>query len=404
MSERGTCARQQTGPRRQPASSEAEGFRIPMSYDVVVTKIDTARAKSVIARHLAQAPEISLQKAQYMVNHPPVVYQRGVTEPQLKQIVPRLKQMGATVKLIRVDEQKPAPAAPPPQQEPPAQPAPPPPPPAPPRKLSAEFHSRAQHVAGSLDSSSTNNKRKKRTSSERAAITAILVLVAIVLLSLVGNKVEFNFGRIFGGASGSGDAAGKGAREAGTQDSAAAERQASPRDTTQTSPRRRARSNALVDSAKAYGFDQLRAIKFYKMALSFNRNNIKAWHGLLGAYTETGMTEKASRTRREMKSRFGEEALSITEIVKRYGEVDNLSRRPNGTYRVEYRSSARDEESLIEETYQLARELRTVCRCSALSVYASTGKGRGLLSHVSLTPFPATRSEYRRTATMRYLE
>jgi len=149
----------------------------------------------------------------------------------------------------------------------------------------------------------------------------------------------------------------------------------------EVSAQQRHEANAYVDSAKTLGRDPESIIAFYKFAISFNPQNLAAWQGLLQAYRDLEMDADARSTEEQMRKIFGERIESINLVVKPFGELIDTYVNDDGTYRVEYRSNKRSRNDIINDVFLLTRAVRTSCSCENISIYASTGTGRGLISH-----------------------
>ncbi|MBD3422582.1 MAG: hypothetical protein GF398_20895, partial [Chitinivibrionales bacterium] len=65
-----------------------------MHCDIIVTAITNPRARQVVARHLAQSPDISLVKATSMLETLPVTYQKNVDIQEAEHAVIQLQKIG----------------------------------------------------------------------------------------------------------------------------------------------------------------------------------------------------------------------------------------------------------------------------------------------------------------------
>ncbi|MDR0305923.1 MAG: hypothetical protein LBI42_03690 [Chitinispirillales bacterium] len=146
------------------------------------------------------------------------------------------------------------------------------------------------------------------------------------------------------------------------------------------SNQQRQQANAYVDSARALGNNIEFSVAFYRAAISFNPQNLAAWQGLLQAYRDLEKEAEAIETEERMKKIFGDRVESINSIVNPFGELIDTYR-DDGTYRVEYKSNKRSQKDIIRDVFLLTRAIRNICDCENISVYASTGAGKGLLSH-----------------------
>lgn len=359
-----------------------------MSLDILVTSISNPRARPVLARRLAQSPEISLEKAQSLLNNLPVRYQSALSHKEAQEEALRLRKLGVTCRIVESSE---VPHAPPPREVETAWPARPSPPP-----VSPPVSRPREHAAVyGLPREETGGRRSGRGMGK---VIAALLLVALIIAAAA------YFGT-FGGYSirRTGPLASPGTRSSGNEDRA--DRPVdnpSPADRTPRPHRRR--SDRYADSARA-AHTPAQAVAFYKIAISFNRRNIDAWYGLIGAYRDAGMPDSASAARAEMQTVFGDDVSSIAGIVGRFGRVLEIARDEQQTLRIRYARAGgkRGEERLTEEVYRLMKALRTECRCEALSVHVRAGRGEELLGYLPLQPFPPSLRAFRKKAALTYL-
>ncbi|MDR2727525.1 MAG: hypothetical protein LBB56_00200 [Chitinispirillales bacterium] len=179
-----------------------------------------------------------------------------------------------------------------------------------------------------------------------------------------------------------------GAKKSASQKTAATENADSPKNSDSQSKARKEvsaqhkqQANDYVDSAKTTGADMESIVAFYKAAISFNPQNLAAWQGLLQAYRDLDKPADASRTEEQMRKIFGDRIESISLIVKPFGELTDTYINGDGAYRVEYKSNKRSKNDITRDVFLLTRAIRTVCSCEDISIYASTGTGKGLLCH-----------------------
>lgn len=158
-----------------------------------------------------------------------------------------------------------------------------------------------------------------------------------------------------------------------------------------------------VDSAKNCGNDHLKAINFYKIAISFNKYNIHAWFGLLNAYRNAGMIKEQKQTREEMEKIFGSSVFSVTETVKPFGEIIDVYTTEDDAFRVEYRTSQSNEQNILSETYTLAKAFRETCNCKTVSIFATTAPGKGMIIHINRNASLSSLGTFKKEATISFL-
>ena len=81
------------------------------------------------------------------------------------------------------------------------------------------------------------------------------------------------------------------------------------------SPENRAKSADFVDSASAYNEDYEMAISFFKLAISFNKYNYRAWYGLVNTYHSMNELDKEKKAKDEMEMLFGKNVFDFTCVL-----------------------------------------------------------------------------------------
>ncbi len=167
--------------------------------------------------------------------------------------------------------------------------------------------------------------------------------------------------------------------------------------------RQKRQASDYVDSAKLGGpLDN--QIAFYKIAVSFNRYNLQAWHGLLEAYREKKDKDGVRDTETQMKEIFGEEVNSINAAVSQYGEIVDAYANESGAYRVEFKTKKTSKDEILRDVFNLTRAIRNSCNCHNISVFASTSPGNGLMVHSTAATSVHTLPEFSKQANILWFE
>ncbi len=406
-----------------------------MNYDLIVVKIGKPQIKQVLARHLASDPSVSLQKALSLLDNLPVVYMKDLSTKELKEAAGQLNKLGVECRAV---ESKGPPDSITPKKSPPAKevfrekdssrekravqekrdPAPVPRPDTPPDSNIKMKRSVIQGGGGPVTFSSTGSQgepgsgKKEPEKKKKAFVNMLIVagvLIAAVLFFVIGKKKNYDIQSTspFVSKSGKGIAPGTGSdgngapqrREQKEHEEAGLQNKQPSAGTAQ-----RKSSEAYADSAVSVEDDYDRAIKFYKIAISFNQYNLRAWHGLIAAYTNANMVSEALEARKRMEELFDDTVLTVEKIVEPYGKLSQYNREKGGTCRIEYRSRTKKRSRIEKETYSLIRELISQQGCKKISLYASTGKGSGLLVRIGSADFPAQFSDYANSAAISFVE
>ncbi len=417
-----------------------------MSYNLIITHVPPPRARSVLARHIAQNPAISLQRALELLNEVPFVYSQKLSREQAARQIAGLRKMGVQ---LRVEESEIQNASPKdktlpeknelespvlkedasqgelnepqrrlnhdspdqdnknhselPQQtqmesyteevnEP-----------KPPDSLRKTEKNQAlehgTHKAGSklkhIDIlRATDSKRvKKRTVFFRFMLVIALLGVLSLLLYHADKGKEYQIaseGPVLVKKTNADNSSSSASRK--KQRRVSEEKKRAQR--IHVGPVRKAQSIMYVDSA-VHAADLMKRINFYKVALSFNRYNLDAWFGLINAYKEAGMIKQALDAEKQMQALFGEDIDQVHSIVGRFGRLIDVAGPNDGIYRVTYKTAKGSKSELEKETFLLARALRPNCDCTTLILYASTTKGAGLLARIPTKGFPDSFSGYK---------
>jgi len=159
-----------------------------------------------------------------------------------------------------------------------------------------------------------------------------------------------------------------------------------------------------VDSAKTNSSDLDKQVKFYKIAISFNRYNLQAWHGLLQTYREMNKTAEARETEAHMKEIFGDDVNSVNAAITQFGDIVDAYRNESGTYRVEYKTKKTSKEEILRDVFNMTRAIRNSCNCKNISIYASTGPGNGLVVHTTAATPVHTLPEFSQQANIHWFE
>ena len=254
--------------------------------------------------------------------------------------------------------------------------------------------------------------REKPVKKKKNVITNFIILAGIALVIIVmlilgrGSKVRIKpTGPVLTGKNGTktGKVKGSTSKAPVSNEKETIERGKGEKEKTSASPAKRS-SDAYTDSAVHLCEDYECEIKFFRIALSFNQRNLRAWQGLIAAYRGAGKRAEAEKAERQMKELFGEKVFSVEEVVKPYGVLSKYDRDENGVCRIEYHSQTLKQSELEKETYYLIRDLLAQQNCTMVSLYASTGKGKGMLVRIKTDRFPSRVSDYVESASISFIE
>nr|AXS01288.1 hypothetical protein [uncultured bacterium] len=249
------------------------------------------------------------------------------------------------------------------------------------RKRTSELH------ISDIDESKIEAMEKKRSIMIASVVSGIIIIFGAVILIMErgGASPDKPSGTAVTTKSAAKQSGGgKSANKKAPKD-AAAERAHPAEDSRRgaVGGEQRQQADSYVDSAKASGNDFDKQVAFYKVAISFNRYNLPAWEGLLQAYLDLGRIKEARETEQQMIEIFGDGVTSVGSVVnKSYGQLTDTYVSDGGVYRVEYKSKKRKKNDIMRDVFEMSRSVRNACGCRNISIYASTGAGKGLIANI----------------------
>ena len=361
-----------------------------MRYNLTVTSFNNNRAKMIIARQLAHDPAISLQNALVMVEKPPFVLMKNLTPLELQYQSRQLHRLGVKFTITELQSGKddqPSPvslsendsrikAASTVFKE---------------KKEHTDFHTDKKRSVPPIDAS-VLRKTKHHLISFAAGVFLILMLIIAGLITSRNQNHYMTKKKILISSKDSGIS--KNSRKSNKENQLREK----------VSPKSEHESLLWVDSAKACGNDYLRAINFYKIAISFNKYNMHAWFGLVNAYRSAGMNREMKQARGQMEEIFGSSVFSASEAVKSFGEILDVYTTANGAFRVEYLTTQNSEQSILSQTYTLAKAFREMCNCKTISIFATTAPGKGMIVHFNKEANLSTLDTFKKEATITFLQ
>lgn len=349
-----------------------------MRYDIIVSGFRSKRAKMVAAHQLAREESLPLHRAKAVLGRLPVTLFRNLEEGEMAERIRWYRKLGVELEAVEAWPCLPE------------------------RKAKGRMPLIPAHGAGSTRMLHRISEAEGQHSPEDvsdaeyfsvkqgmyegvsrwrafliiASFTAALAAVALVILVIPRVKAIYHQP-----PSAASHAAGKRVEDGAGQSVEVLARQA----VVQGTPAARRESMAYADSGSARRADIAGAIRFFKLAIGFNRYNIYAWYGLLDSYRSIGRTGDARTTEEAMRELFGPAGFSADRIVRPFGILFECRTDADGVMHIEYRAgSGATGDRLVRELYTIVRSLRTVCKCRALSVVAAAGDSGGLAAYYSL--------------------
>jgi len=393
-----------------------------MKFDVIITHIGSPKAKNIIARHLAHDPSISLQKALSLLETPPIVYMTGLLKDDALYQVRQLEKIQVSAKCVEVQLGPLLPHAVAPFVPEHAASLDPPPQPVQHPGMTKPVPVTEPALPSSGAPASQNASPAIRmTKKNIIVVSSVCVAIVITAITVLALKGAFNWGHAFAldwsksglvsadsqpkktdtkktkperGTTGSIDTANDRDKNSGPD---------STLDPDEPSDELKGKAEACVDSGKN-SRDLAQSVAFYQLAIAFNKRNVTAWYALHDAYVSANMSSEAETTDKAMRKLFGDNIFSVAKIIEPFGTAISTSLTRDGIYRVEYQSRESNPSKGLADSYLLVKALKNSCLCSAISMYARTTAGKGMLVYVRTESFPASFEEFKASANITYLK
>lgn len=369
-----------------------------MKYTLTVTSIKNDRAKMIIARQLAHDPAISLQNALTIVEKPPFVLLKNLTPNELQYQSKQLHHLGVKFTITEQSPEKnnqPLPvslpgtdsqikATPAIFKE---------------KREQTVIHEHSKKSAPLIrtDAPVPDKKKSYLIFSAAGMLLVLMLIVAEFITSRNQKHYALNKKILITSKSTDTSDSEKSTKKNSKQNSEKRSRE-------EISSKSEHESHLWVDSAKTCGDDYLKAINFYKIAISFNKYNMHAWFGLINTYRSAGMSEEMRQTREQMEKIFGSSVFSVSEAVKPFGELLDVYTTEADAFRVEYRTAQNSEQSILSHIYTLAKAFRETCNCKTVSIFATTAPGKGMIVHFNKEASLSSLAAFKKEATITFLK
>lgn len=369
-----------------------------MQCDVIITAINNNRAFPVLARHLAHDPNIPLAKAQSMLTNLPIIYMRRISGDEARFALRQLEKLGVVASIaqsslpeshkIQGNELAPQrPDTPQPDQVPAMPEAP----------VVVKLATPSIQPTLSFSESPTDIRFTPFQQLMKFRwyywVGGLLVIALCAFFaSLFNLKPNSTAPTDLALEIQSTQKTLHSVVQPSIQPTKGAEPLSQPVEQ-RPDPARASQSDSYSDSATTCN-ETVQAIRFFKLALSFNKNNIEAWQGLINAYEDAQEPEKAHETRIAMEKLLGKSAVSAGIFLKKFGTVRTIQQKENGTLDIFYDTHKQTSDKLQREAYTIVTGLKATCNCAAISLYARTPDGAGYIVFIPTSLIPHTYNDF----------
>lgn len=382
-----------------------------MDYDLYIIKLERPQSKQIVARHLATDPSISLQKALSLLEKPPVLFLKNIPENTMGEKIKQLNRLGIIYKAvpskhhISNDQPKDATTLPSANQlkhdrvkktDQSLRPDP--------ELVKSKYVKKEKVKTISFSFEQKQNKQPRSMNQLKGWIIFLVVTVLLIWLLPYLMKKDNKY-KIHSKSTAPTISQQKYQNNSNQYEPQTLTRSKKMhRKKNMVTPEQKKFSRVYSDSAKLVGDDYQRSINFYKIAISFNRHNLSAWQGLMTTYRAAKMWSEQTKTEKKMREIFGNDIFTVHHIIKPYGQLSEYNFDQDGTCRIAYQSRLKHRKQLEKETFLLIRALITHQTYKNISLYAATGKGRGMLVRIEGQNFPSTISAYQQKASILFSE
>ena len=136
----------------------------------------------------------------------------------------------------------------------------------------------------------------------------------------------------------------------------------------------------------------------YRVAISFNRQNLQAWFGLLHCFEKKGDSRKAAEIRSEMQKLFGADVFTASQAVSAYGDAERFSMEGK-VFRLSYLRKS-NSASVEQELFSIGQGIADKGGFDRAVVFAKEGESGGYMISFSLADFPRNIEEFRQKITI----
>ncbi|MGM0443408.1 MAG: tetratricopeptide repeat protein [Fibrobacterota bacterium] len=353
-----------------------------MSYRILLRSVKNTEMRDILVRRLSLKKNMDYDTCRRQIDEGEFVYAENILWSDVVEISRSLKRLGVTFSIIdedAPDEGELVPPASDDREEGPEEPVP-----GQSRFRDPAPEGRPQAGVPHFDYSVHRPPKKESPVGELIAVIAFIGLLGVAIWFLGRFTDSPSSSKTSPSPAAQEKDAGKNTRP---PSQSAGDNSSAPDGPVTTA---RQAEKAVDSAAGLCGTQGDAAVKLYHAAISFNRKNIDAWHGLLNCYRENGLYEKAAETRREMRAIFGEGVFSLHGIVQDFGALESLALKDNPA-RISYRSKQKNETDLRREVFRMLGRSRSSLAGRSVSVYAMQGRDRGgYLYTVDMNEFPRT--------------
>jgi len=353
-----------------------------MKFTLRLVEIREPHNKKLIIKRMVSDLSIDFKKAEYIIERLPQDLLHGATEEEVQQVTQDYERLGCRVTKLREKEEhhEVPPVSEPPKTEPAAG--------------SGHLHiaaTPATHFRLSVQAAPAPKKRFNRTAVLQITVLAFAVLVLVLVVALSGGRKTAPVN-----GQGTGDPrteARDAAEKSGTETDQETEKSLARADSAQGTDEKVALlkealakspeneevkqkiSSAMEQKAKEeYSADG--RIRFYQMAIQFNPYNEGAWDGLIQAYEDNNMKDKADDAKKDKEARFREAHVKLNRLLNSFGNLEGVPRIEGGSLSFVYRSEKTDEADAESEMKKMAAKIRGVRNFQRISITAIVGGRR----------------------------
>ncbi len=146
-------------------------------------------------------------------------------------------------------------------------------------------------------------------------------------------------------------------------------------------------AHAYSDSASRIVSQDAR-IRFFRIAIGFNKYNEQAWDGLITAYENAKQPAAAQDTRLRKIALFGAPREGLDQVLRAYGQPLHAPAVRNDTLFVAYQSRKENREAILHEAYIFCQDIRPLHPAQQARIEVFSGARRMLVATTPLQTLP----------------
>ena len=354
-----------------------------MRYTLRLIQITEPHNKKLIVKRLVSDMGVDFNKADSLVERLPLDVMHGIKEEDIQKTILDYERLGCRMSKISEKEERREPLL---KSEPP-------------RSIPITSDKRVTLTAKTSPgpikfSVHTPEKPSKGRSNKKLAAqyTILAVIVVLIIVAIYySSKLKVNKVGQFSGNHGL-ISSGKGALTEMSPQDEEAEKQAETSDSALSTDEKeailrkaldKAPENEIVKQKMSSVYEEKASheltpegcIRFYQMAIGLNPYNESAWDGLIQAYQDYNMNDKAIEAGKEKEIRFREAHLKLNKLLNSFGTLEGIPKISGNMIYLAYRFPNSDDAGIEREMRRMASRIRGLKKFESITIKVIMDRG-----------------------------